>query len=290
MKSRKLIVSADKSHIVLDDLPSEGYHSMTDYVSNSMLKVFMQSRRRYCAMYIDTVFTAKTTEAMKWGTILHTLILEPDKVNELAVQIPDGVLSDQGYRRGKPWMRWKENQQEGVTLLSTEEWRYLEAAAACVRRHPVAGALLSDPDAVEESIFWIDEQSGLPRKARIDLRKGRFIGDVKTTTTIDDDGFSRAMLAFGYHFQGEAYKTAVIEAGLIDDPEFILIPITKEPPFICWPRRVGLQSQAIAREQIQSALLALASCYQSDDWREPGEEDCSPLDVPIYELKKHGDI
>jgi len=275
---------------VIDDLPAEEYHSMTDYVSNSMESMFLESPREYQSQFIDKTTVKETSDAMRWGTALHALLLEPELIDSVAVRVPDSVLNDKGHRRGKPWTDWKAQQSPDVFLWTGDEWEHLVAAVETIRRHPKASVLLSEPDAVEQSIFWLDEKTGLKRKCRIDVRKGRFIGDVKTSADVTDRAFSRSVNDFGYHRQGTFYSDGVKAAGLIEDPEFILIPVTKKPPFICYPRTIDVVSQQVARLQIDTGLKELAACYDTGDWRLPGEDDLPTIGLPLYELRNHGVI
>ncbi|MCH8273056.1 MAG: FAD-dependent oxidoreductase [Candidatus Marinimicrobia bacterium] len=120
-----------------------------------MLKVFIESRRKYEAMFVDKTLNFEPTDAMKLGTALHTLLLEPEKIDEVAVRIPGLVLNDDGHRKGNPWKQWKAEQPKAAALLTSEEWSELKEQAEVVWSRKRVRALLENADAMEESLFLI---------------------------------------------------------------------------------------------------------------------------------------
>jgi hypothetical protein len=121
----------------------------------------------------------------------------------------------EGHRRGQAWLDF-ETQQIGAgrTVLTSAERARVQARAAALLAHPVAGPLLRHADARPEvTVVWTDEVTGLPCKARIDLwvdaEAGVIIADLKTWGSTDPLSVSREIAKQLVHLQLAHYAEAV---------------------------------------------------------------------------------
>jgi hypothetical protein len=173
---------------------------------------------------------------------------------------------DEAYAAGK------------VPILAAENERAEEMAAA-VFRHPTAGALFKPGTGKpEQSLFWVDEQTGIWRRARLDwLRNpgpGRLIvADYKTAASAEPDALARSLFNFGYYQQADWYQTAVKALGLDPrgDAAFVLVAQEKTPPYlitICEPDAEALNW---GRRLNRKALDVYRQCKETDRW--PGYSD-----------------
>ena len=101
---------------------------------------------------------------------------------------------------------------DGKTLLAPKLIRRIEIAAAMIEKHPeLCKAFTGGYPQV--SIFWVDEETGVPMKSRLDYLKVRAIIDLKTVGNAQGKPFDRAvyyaMASYKYHVQAGVYLEAV---------------------------------------------------------------------------------
>lgn len=90
----------------------------------------------------------------------------------------------------------------------------IEIAAAMIERHPDLSKAFTG-GRPEVSIFWRDEQTGTPMKARLDYLKSRAIVDLKSFDHQGrpiDKAIARSVAAYKYHIQVRFYLDAVTQA------------------------------------------------------------------------------
>lgn len=118
----------------------------------------------------------------------------------------------------------------GKIPLMTAQYKAVHDMAAMVRQHPVAGPLLSGGDP-ELSLFWADST----RRGRLDYWRSDLgvIVDFKTTAgRVDRRSWSKTVADFGYHIQIAAYLEGVRDTGLHEDPAFLHVVQSKQPPYL----------------------------------------------------------
>lgn len=98
----------------------------------------------------------------------------------------------------------------GKILLDGALMGRIETAAKVIERHPQLGRAFTG-GAPEVSIFWTDETTGTPCKARLDFLKPVAIIDLKTFELRDippDKAVARAVANYRYHIQASWYLRA----------------------------------------------------------------------------------
>jgi hypothetical protein len=103
----------------------------------------------------------------------------------------------------------------GKTLLDPDLIKKIEYAAAMIEKHPTLSKCFSG-GWPEVSIMWIDEETGVPMKSRLDYLKVRAIIDLKTFNNRFGKPVDRAiateMANYKYHVQVAVYMEAVEQA------------------------------------------------------------------------------
>jgi hypothetical protein len=208
---------------LIRNLDETTYHADTDTLSASGAKTLLGKRP-----------PSPDADAMIFGRLVHTVILEPHKVDGYAVLDPDviGVKAD-GSRADNPTATkaWKDAvfaaKRDGLTVVAPKSLEKARAMAAAVEKHPEAGRLLAAATDHEVSAY-ADHPSGAQVRARFDLIGPGFIADIKTTRDADPETFGRAMHAFMYHVSAANYLD-VARANGLDTDRFDLICVEKEP-------------------------------------------------------------
>lgn len=205
------------------NLSDDQYHADTTTLSASGAKTLLGRRP-----------PSPDSDAITFGRLVHTVILEPQKLDTYAVLSPDiiGVKKD-GTQADNPkaTTAWKdavfEAKRAGLTIVDPATLSHAEAMAAAIHKHPEAARLLAAATDHEISAY-AEHPSGAMVRARLDLLCPGAVVDVKTTRDADPEHFGRAMHAFGYHISAANYLD-IARANGLDVDRFDLICVEKEP-------------------------------------------------------------
>lgn len=119
----------------------------------------------------------------------------------------------------------------------------------------------------ELSLLWVDDETGLPCKARLDmLRPGwNAIGDLKSCQSAHPRKFERQIEERGYARQGAFYLRGAAKLGLGVE-HFALIPVEKEAPHAAALYLMDEDSLSIGDAEIRAALRTYADCKLTGSW------------------------
>ena len=187
-------------------------------LSQSALKVFISDPQMFYRQYVARTEPRKpATPSQEFGNRVEDLAFR-GSMN--AFTIPQGVLNEQGHRKGARWTAYENEMQaahgENVQLLKPEEFSkplgpgaVLQAVDA-LRGHQQANNLIWGESIKNVRIRWVDELTGLQCRCEIDLlHASAIIGDLKTAMDVTVNGFHRAVLNFGYYIQAFMYREAL---------------------------------------------------------------------------------
>jgi len=257
---------------LVSNLDENTYHAATDSLSASGAKVLLGKRP-----------PSSDSDALLFGRLVHTVILEPHKLDTYAVLDPDEIgVKANGDKADNPTATkaWKEAvfaaKRDGLTVISIEMLDKARDLAIAIDRHPEAGRLL-DAASDREVSAYADHPSGARVRARFDLIGPGFIGDIKTTRDADPESFGRSMHAFMYHVSAANYLD-IARANGLDADRFDLICVEKEPT----PRgdyRVSVLEIHEDAIQLGRELMAEAC----DRWLANGKR----IDLPSYGDDRH---
>jgi hypothetical protein len=220
----KLILAASEKPIdpdvgIYEDVPFEEYQQWNCF-SKSMVSSALKSGQHLQ----NFVNNGKKSKALGFGTLVDTLVLEPHLLGELFVIQPATYSTTKTTGRApnkktetitKPWnlnsKTCKEIQQKilesGKSIVKQED---LDRAKA------IQHALFSCEEAAvsitagkkQVSMVWVDPETGVKCKGRIDILTNGTIDDLKTSIDASPDAFSRAIGKFFYFVQAGAYTEA----------------------------------------------------------------------------------
>lgn len=211
------------SATLIYDHPEADYHADTQTLSASGAKVLLGKRP-----------PVPDSDALAFGRLVHTVILEPHKLDTYAVLDPEiiGVKAN-GDKAENPTATkaWRDAvfnaKRDGLSIVGPATLTKAEAMAEAIRNHPEAGRLLAQATHHEVSAY-ADHPSGARVRARFDLIGPGFIGDIKTCRDADPENFGRVVNALMYHVSAANYIDTARANGLNVD-RFDLICVEKEP-------------------------------------------------------------
>lgn len=204
---------------VYDAYTNTEYHA-ADGISKSDLDLIHKSPAHYKAARHED------TPALRFGTAIHTLVLEPDRFgSEYAV-----INGDRRLKATKEAI--KEAEAAGKTVLTQDEFDALIGMDLAVLKNPICKELLRG-SLKEHSVFA--KLDGVHVKCRPDgwnVGKG-VLFDLKSTEDASPEGFARTVAKYRYHVQDAFYRHVVASATNCDanDLSFIFIAVEKKPPF-----------------------------------------------------------
>lgn len=238
---------------------------------------------------------AKQAEADKEcfakGRELHIAVLEPDRFDErVKTRLVKPTAEELGFysSTGKPGFYTDEQRAErdriyaeidaanatGEYVLDSDQIAVVERMAASVSACACDVMGISFMD-TELTVVWVDEETGLLCKARIDIwdRAERRIYELKQTRVIaTPENFSREIRKNHYAHQLAWYARAA-EAqlgGIAHEEGAWMIVVENFEPHLVAVRPVNQLTMMTAKIDMEDALRSYASCVKHNDW--PGHE------------------
>lgn len=178
---------------------------------------------------------------------------------------------------------------EGKVPLKPSDWDTVHAMAAAIRAHRLARALF-DPNlgVAEQALVWLDEPTGVWRRAMLDWRRGRIVVDYKTAASASRAAFTKAVANFGYHQQDPYYRDGVAALGIDDDPAFVFVVQEKDPPYLVAVYDIDDEDIQAGRERNRRALQMYRDCTESGIW--PGySTEIETIALPGWARRQQGE-
>lgn len=261
---------------VVDGLAAAEYHASAA-LSASGIKKLLRSPAHYV---YERTQQSTPTDAMRIGTAVHTLILEPERAGEIVEMPAFAARTAAGRAERDAWLAAHESAQafDAETLVN------IRSAVAAVRAHPGAALLLSDGVA-ERSLFWTDSAEKCECRARFDWhRSDGGIVDLKTTRDASREAFARSIGSFGYHIQAAHYWLGA-EHALNESPAYwAFVVVEVEPPFAVACYVLDAASIRVGMYHCARAYRTFRQCIDSGEWPSY-PETVEPISVPRHLLK-----
>jgi hypothetical protein len=175
----------------------------------------------------------------------------------------------------------KAARERGETpLLAAQEDAVVDMVTA-VRSHPFAGKLFEPGRGVPEvSLFWTDDATGTPQKARLDWLivendEGRpEVVDLKTCTDVRRIPLVKHVVEHSYHWQGPHYVDGGLAAHGVDGVLWRWVFVEKTPPHLVRVVEPDAEMWAAGRRFMGEARRRYAAYLERG----------APIDYPTAEL------
>jgi len=177
-------------------------------LSYSALMAFAKSPRNLMAYWMREV---KPTEAMMYGSMVHSLILTPELFDEQYFALNDSEIVAQiggGNPRGtKAYKEWKAEEMakaDGKTIVDAKTMESALYAKTSIEFSMPAKRLLESSPYREVPIEW--EYGGYAFKGVIDASSEHTITDLKSMRDAEPRAVHRKIVDMGYHIQAALYR------------------------------------------------------------------------------------
>jgi len=279
------------------DVPFEEYKAWD--AANVSLLNRMESRSPLHARH-EKDNPKSPTAALIEGTAIHKLILEPHEfydeykvapqcgaikkssgercTNKATRMLADGSQYLCGvHAKGLPTVEIPANH-----CIASEDFVRWKNIAKAVKNHSLANKLIESASHTEVSLLWMDEQTGLPCKARLDaLMTGlNMLGDLKTTEDAGED-FARSVHKYSYYRQAAWYLRGAQTCGL-DVDAFAFIAIEKQPPHDVVVYQTPERLTNIGNQELDGMMRKYAEVYDSGEWSGYSPTEVVWLDLPEW--------
>ena len=227
------------------------------------------------------------TKAMLFGRAVHMAILTPDESNYVVMDDSDIVAEIGGAKPRatnayKAWLGDFEAANKGKDIISLEDHQAITAMSNACYAHNAAGALLRADGLCETSLFWKDEKTKTPMKARLDkmLSSGRII-DIKTCEDARQQAFERSMYNYSYFLQSAVYTEAALRNGYKLDAPFTFICVESKPPYGVAVYEIEPASLELGLMAMRQCIDIFAECTAKNEW--PGYcEEIKQIALPQW--------
>lgn len=256
-------------------MAAERYHAAAG-VSKSMLDILAEKTPAHLRAY-QAGEAREETPAMRFGTILHRALLEPDTYKDAFHVRPEKMSF--ATKEGKAWA----SEHTDKPILTTPDSEQIARMVAAVHTHPFASRLLAGAQA-EQSIF-VEDGDGTLRKSRLDaLTTGNIIPDIKTCESANLATFEKSVSNYRYHVQAAYYLDNCNLSGIKKDI-FFFIAVEKSPPYAV--RCLQLLPEVVehGRELYRRDIQLYRNCVESGKW--PGWGDgYSDCGLPEWQMRQ----
>lgn len=263
------------------------YHGYTQAISKSRL-----SKMSVCPQYFKWCEEneQETTNDLIFGSAFHKAVLEPETFNDEFAILPNDI--DRRTKAGKDTYNNFLLENVGKDILTVEDYNTIVAMKNAVESNSYARALLNGVR--EQSIYYVDDLTGIACKVRPDCRKEIkdriVIVDLKSCKSAAPEDFMRDVVKYSYDLQVAMYKNGVAKTfGVpIDKIDFVFIAIEKKAPYLMGIYEASEDIYNRGDACYRKYLGTLKQCRETNDWYDFNGITHSPmiLGLPDYLIKK----
>lgn len=196
------------------------------------------------------------------------------------------VVDAEDYRTKAAKAERDEAYARGAVPLLLHEFDTVQAMARALRAHPRAAEVFAEGGAAESSLFWVDQETGVRCRARLDWLSDRIV-DYKTTTDVSPAAISRTVDKFGYHLQADFYLSGAVELDVVaPDAPFLFVFQAKTPPYLVTVVELDETALRIGHERNRLARQIYRDCTESGVW--PAySDDIETISLPAYAERRY---
>lgn len=220
----------------IEGINNNDYHADRDFYSSSQVKQAISGHANF-RWYMENGKKGdgkwKEGNAMDFGSLVHTLLLEPHLVDE-EFAFMDTAGRNWRTKEDKTYKARFLEQHADKIVLSQSDRERAKICADMAMKHPFLNKLLTAPGTPEMSGFYMDPTYNLPCRFRPDrrihdLNGGSAILDLKTTENIEDF-HKKANWDFHYDLSAHMYMLGEsIIMGEADVDFYFGVVESKEP-------------------------------------------------------------
>jgi exodeoxyribonuclease VIII len=270
-------------------MSNDEYHASPEF-SSSQLKDILRSRAHFHSNNILKENERESKKHFDFGTLAHTLFLEPEQFeNEFVV----GPKFDRRTKEGKAEAAAWEAANQGKIIIDQEMLDGARRIAENLRLLSSYQIMQNFKGMAEASIFFTDPVYGLKLRVRPDYHiipcdefPNGLILDVKTTTDARPFKFSKSCADFGYDISAAMYREGFQQHYKTEEkPEFFFLVGESAVPFLGKQYRASSLFLSIGEQRYNKAKELLAEPLITNEWKGYSTE-LEDISLPQYMLNQ----
>ncbi len=258
------------------DMPNYVYH-LSEGISSSMVKKSCESMMLYHGLYVSKEIEQSKGDALRFGNLFHTLVLEPEKLAEEYIVLDDTI--DRRTKAGKEAYKVVTETAEAKQLIvvTQAEFELANKMAARAVNDKYAGKLLRSMQRLTEiSYYDTHPTTGLQVKVRPDLSVGNVCIDLKSihvNRSVDSEWMlehlRREVIKYKYHLSAAMY----LDVAKLK--EFVWIFVNKAPGYH-WVATIRASEELLneGEELYHTAMHKIFNAQIDNEW--PGPQSVMP--------------
>lgn len=249
-------------------------------LSYSALKLIWRAPAMYHYQYILGNW-APDTEAKRMGSLIHTLVLEPEAYDARYYVMPE---CDGRTKEGKAIKAACVAEASGRVVIKQATLEQARGAAAAVLAHPVVAKAMRAPRREVEQTYTV-VIDGVKFQARPDaLINDRLVLEIKTTDDARPDEFARSIGKYCYDIQHALYCDVLAATGR-ETGAYAYAVVEPSPPHLCAVYTLHPDDIASGRLAYQQAAFLFAESVRNGRW--PGlPADVQEVRLPRWQAEK----
>ena len=267
--------------------------SFSDYCDWDAINHSKLQRIDKSPLHCQSMQSLEKSPAIRLGQLVHCGKLEPDSVDARYAVMPQYELSpDNVDAKGNPstsvatvWCKGKRSafayaaNQMKKTIISQSEYNQFADCMNAMLDNDYVTEIINAGES-EVSIVWIDPETGLKCKARLDC-VADIIMDLKTSRDDGDrplpESFEWSMWSYNYYSQAAFYRNGWYEISGELLP-FMFAVVSTTPPIQCVSAPVGEMTMELGRKKNIERLKRYAECKAAGVW--PGYSSPEIFELP----------
>lgn len=265
---------------------NERYHADKSHIGRSELQDFNELPWHYWNRNLNPERAPKQpTDAMKLGSLVHCLALEPGEFeNEFAIK-PLGLGRSKEDQAQKALFKSRNEGRDIVTLDQVRQAKWLKE---CIYSHPTARRLLETEGEAERGHFYNHPLTGTPCKIKPDkstVEANGLLLDIKKVADASYYAFAKAAVNHWYHVQAAWYMDGY-EASTGERPRGFVFILVEEETGLVAVRNAPGEMITLGRQIYEPILKDFEECRKLDQW--PGyPEKIEPVNLPGWAFKNY---
>lgn len=270
---------------LIEKMSNEDYHARPEF-SSSQLKDMLRSGAHFYSNHVLKEVERESKAAMDFGTLAHTLFLEPDQFEAEFAVLPEDAPkrpTETMLKAKNPspdtlgkiafWENF-EAEHAGKIIVTAEQIQGAQRIVENLKQLSMYAEMQNNFGMAEASIFFTDPAFDLELRIRPDWHIAPckafpfgLILDLKTTTDARPNAFSKKCGDFGYDLSAAMYREGFQEYYRTEQkPPFIFLVAESSIPFNVKQYQASELFLSVGETRYNKAKELLAESLLINEW------------------------
>lgn len=274
---------------LIEKMSNDEYHAREEF-SSSQLKDMLRSGAHFYSNNILKESQKEASTAMSFGTLVHTMFLEPEQFeHEFAIAPKFNRRSKEGKAEVEAW----EITNAGKLPVTEEDVIHAQRIAENLKTLSSYADMQNNYGMAEASIFFVDPIFDLKLRIRPDWHiapckafPNGLILDLKTTTDARHHAFQKKCSDFGYDLSASMYREGFQQYYQTEEkPPFILLVAESSIPFNVKQYKASDLFLSVGDARYNKSKALLAESLLINEW-DGYSTDLEEIFLPSYMTKQ----